>query len=74
MYIYIIGDLLGVVNEAKKKNEYLDEKVVMKYFTQLVLAVQYLHDNRILHRDIKISNIFLNKSGLLKLGDFGVAK
>ena len=74
MYIYKIGDLLGVVNEAKKKNEYLDEKVVMKYFTQLVLAVQYLHDNRILHRDIKISNIFLNKSGLLKLGDFGVAK
>lgn len=41
---------------------------------QLLRAVAHLHDNWILHRDLKTSNILLSHSGILKVGDFGLAR
>jgi cell division cycle 2-like protein len=41
---------------------------------QLVSAVQFLHDNSILHRDLKTSNILLSNTGQLKIADFGMAR
>ena len=40
---------------------------------QVAFALDYLHKNKILHRDVKTQNIFMIKSGLVKLGDFGIS-
>ena len=38
------------------------------------MALLYIHEKRILHRDIKTQNIFLSSNGTIKLGDFGISK
>ena len=43
-------------------------------FLQIVKAVKHLHDNNIVHRDLKLSNLLLTKEGTLKLADFGLAR
>ncbi|NXS07562.1 M3K19 kinase, partial [Neodrepanis coruscans] len=52
----------------------LPEVVLCKYTEQILQGVAYLHDNRVVHRDIKGNNIMLMPSGTLKLIDFGCAR
>lgn len=40
---------------------------------QLLLGCAYLHDNKIIHRDLKLGNVFLNDELEIKIGDFGLA-
>jgi serine/threonine protein kinase len=42
--------------------------------TQLLLGLKYLHNRKILHRDLSARNIFVDRDGDLKIGDFGTAK
>lgn len=60
----------GTLHEAAKIG--LDEGTTRFYTNKIVHAVAFLHENDIVHRDIKGDNIFLTKCGL-KLGDFGSA-
>ena len=52
----------------------MEEELIMNWFIQLVEGIQYLHSNKIIHRDIKPQNIFINDEGVLKLADFGISK
>lgn len=45
----------------------------MKWFIQISLALKYLHDHYVLHRDIKTANVFLTTRDEVKLGDFGIS-
>jgi NIMA (never in mitosis gene a)-related kinase len=68
------GDLFKVIDRARRKCQPLGESKILRWTTQAVLALKYLHDKHVLHRDLKSQNIFLSASGRIKLGDFGISK
>lgn len=49
------------------------EVEVQCYIYQIVNSLKYLHMNRIIHRDLKLGNLFLSDKMEVKLGDFGLA-
>ena len=79
-FVYIVmdyadgGDLSIKIKQQREKNLFFQEDLILNWFTQICLAIKHIHDRKILHRDIKSQNIFLTKEGLVKLGDFGIAK
>lgn len=63
------GDLLLLVQAVQK----VSEKLARTYFRQLIDVLEYLHNNKIAHRDIKLENLTLDANFSLKLADFGCA-
>ena len=68
------GDLGQKIEKQKKLKVPLSEAQILDYITQICLALQHIHKKKIIHRDLKSGNIFLMKSGIVKVGDFGIAK
>ncbi|XP_021245032.1 serine/threonine-protein kinase Nek11 isoform X2 [Numida meleagris] len=66
------GDLDYKIQEYKESGKIFTQRQIIEWFIQLLLGVNYMHERRILHRDLKTKNIFL-KNNLLKIGDFGVS-
>jgi len=74
--IYIISEYAsgGSVRKLIDSFGKLQEAVVKKYTSQLTQAIAFLHSHKIVHRDIKCSNLLLEKNGTLKLGDLDSCK
>ena len=68
------GDLNQKIEKLRQKKSPFTEKEILNYLTQICLALNHIHKKKIIHRDLKSGNIFLTKSGLVKLGDFGISK
>lgn len=73
--VYILLELCNnqSLNDLIKRRKRLTEIEVQCYIFQIVQALKYLHLNRIIHRDLKLGNLFLSDKMELKLGDFGLA-
>ena len=64
------GELYKILKNEKK----FSEDVVIFYAIQLIVAIDYLHNKQIIHRDLKLENIMIDVEGYIKIIDYGLAK
>ncbi len=62
------------INRRREAGGRFSESELMHWFVQVCAALKFIHKKRILHRDVKSSNVFLTANGCVKLGDFGISK
>ncbi|KPI41692.1 Serine/threonine-protein kinase bur1 [Cyphellophora attinorum] len=68
---YMDHDLSGLLENP---NVHFTEPQIKCYMKQLLEGCAYLHENRILHRDMKAANLLINNKGILQIADFGLAR
>ncbi|KAB0797265.1 hypothetical protein PPYR_08259 [Photinus pyralis] len=73
--VYIVLELCRrrSMMELHKRRMTLSEPETRFYMKQILNGVHYLHNNKIIHRDLKLGNLFLNDDLHVKIGDFGLA-
>lgn len=73
--VYILLEMCTnqTLNDLCKRRKRLTEFEAQYYIYQIVGSLKYLQKNRVIHRDLKLGNLFLNDKLEIKLGDFGLA-
>ena len=73
--VYILLELCPnqTLTELMRRRKRLTEIEVQCYTLQVISALKYLHSHRVIHRDIKLGNLFLSEKMEIKMGDFGLA-
>ena len=80
VYVIIImeycegGDLKELIDKRFYANEPFSNEEIIHILIQLCEGLSYIHHKNIIHRDIKSQNIFFTKDGILRIGDFGLAR
>lgn len=72
---YILLELCQnqTLKELLKKRKRLRELEAQYYIYHLVIGTKYIHSQKVIHRDLKLGNLFLTKNLEIKIGDFGLA-
>ena len=74
VFEYCEMDLAYLVDTMNLERETLSEGDIKCFMLQILNGLSYLHQNYIVHRDLKLSNILVDGKGVLKLADFGLSK
>nr|TKW18598.1 hypothetical protein SEVIR_5G441600v2 [Setaria viridis] len=73
VFEYMEHDLTGLTACATASGRRLSLPQVKCYMKQLLSGIEHCHNNGVLHRDIKSSNLLVSSDGILKIADFGLA-
>jgi len=71
VFEFCAHDLAGLLSNFQVKFSLGEIKKIMQ---QLLNGLYYIHTNKVIHRDMKASNVLITKDGILKLADFGLAR
>ncbi|XP_074617902.1 membrane-associated tyrosine- and threonine-specific cdc2-inhibitory kinase-like [Acropora palmata] len=72
-HLYIQTELCEMsLKDYLEKTDSTSESVVWEFLIDLTLGLKHLHDNNMVHMDIKPANLFIGLDGLCKIGDFGL--
>jgi serine/threonine protein kinase len=74
IYIFLEYVTGGSISSTIHKFGPLPEVMIKRYAKQILLGLEYLHQNNIVHRDIKGANVLVSTKGVAKLADFGASK
>merc|ERR1711976_485967 len=73
IFEFLTMDLKKYLDTIPQK-EFCDPNLVQSYTYQILQAMLFCHQRRVLHRDLKPQNLLIDKNGAIKLADFGLAR
>ncbi|CAG5114028.1 Oidioi.mRNA.OKI2018_I69.chr2.g8110.t1.cds [Oikopleura dioica] len=74
VFEFLYMDLKKYIDNQKEESSRIDKSLTMSYSYQLCQALEFCHARRIVHRDLKPQNLLIDKQGLIKIADFGLAR
>ena len=72
VFEYVEQDLKKFIDSTNQKG--LETKYIKCFLYQLLQGANYIHQHKVLHRDLKPQNLLISKDNIVKIGDFGLAR
>ena len=73
MKLFNNKDLYRYMNAYRKLGLFIKEDTLWDIFNQCLFGLQYIHNQGVIHRDIKLGNLFMDEDGNIQIGDFGIS-